>query len=626
MLPFPIDSSCVRIPMLSGSRFQAEILHSLATWKATASGLNIPFYRPHELVAQQFDGETPRGIDMNKYELPQVTKDVCSLLVSKQRHVDSDAKILEHFFPPDYIPKDPSMTVTLSKPNTSSAARLCVPVTVMVGVPGSSVDSMSRSICDISSASFDWSRVHIDLRKTAASNQSAQLEARVYSETVSALTQVLTRIADDRAHLTLPPRVMLAVTGYIDPITVACAVRTVATSSSVAVKLSAIITCVSATSVYVPDPKQAQKPFPKLFDQMAAGFATHILLINTGEVPSAHLQRLRYHIDHCNPFADIQVLSYHVFESSVTPLLAVDRFDSGYYKRYREVRFPKWDYSDKKQPSWTNYVSELDPHECPETHRFRLVAGMQRSKFVDVAVKILTPFATLSKTLESVHPLNTESKAPTGIRLAQSIAAEKFQLGTEPTDVSNTKTGLFTARTNPSAWCIEGRVAFEDEPGAVFEYACSGSYARLRESSMSSSASSDLELSITAVGINASKLHQLLLHCYTLANPVKQQLRTKLSITMEEKRALQKEHVSGCCGCGINTFALANLVLCARQWTRFLTATCSTASTTSTSTEGGTNSTPTCPSSSSSTSPRRTMRRRQQTSSPSALRSPSKTS
>lgn len=542
MLLFPIESSCIRIPMLSGSRFQAEILHSLSTWKTTASRLNIPFYRPHDLVAQQFEGETPRDGELKKYELPEVTKDTCARLVTKQRHIGGDAATVEQLFPSDYIPKDLSMNVTLPKPSATETTRLCIPVTVMVGVPGSDVDGMSRSICDIASASFDWSRVHIDLRKSAT-NQSAQFEARLYAETVSALSRVLSRIAEGHEHLTLPSRIMLAVNGYIDPITVACAVRKAAASSSIAVKLSAIIACVSATSVYIPDAKQAQMPFPKLFDQMAAGFATHILLTNTAEVSSAQLQRLRYHIDQCNPFADIQVLSYHVFESPVTPLLAVDRFENVYYKRHREAHYPTWEKDDGKHPAWTKYVSELDPHECPESHRFRLVPGMQRSKFVDMVVRVLTPFATLGKALESVHPLSAETKTPTGIRLARSIVAEKVQLGADLTDASNAKHELFAVKNCPSAWCVEGRVMFEDDPATVFEYVCSGSHARLRESSVGSDTLPDLELSATGVEINTTKLHQLLLNCYALANPVKQQMRTKLSVTMEEKRELQKEHV-----------------------------------------------------------------------------------
>ncbi|KAG6958365.1 hypothetical protein JG687_00009431 [Phytophthora cactorum] len=543
-IPFILDCQDLYIPMQSGSRFQDEVFRALEAWKVTAAALNISIYRTSDL-SEQFEGDTPRDRDSANFEVPRHVKSTCEVLVLKQAFVGQDARTVDNFFPRDFIPKDPNAVTTLSKPNTEDLSRLIVPVTVMLGIPGSGVQALGQSVCQISSANFEWVTVNVDLRDLELSKQQ-KMEASGYFEISDKLTRELDQIKSTAKTLRLPPRIMMSIVGYVDPITVVCAIRRAAGNSSLSSKIGAVINCVSATNVYLPDPLATQAPFPKLFDQMTAGFVTHTVLTNSSDVSSAILQRLRFHMDQVNPFADVIVLSHDVFEGPLTPLLAVDRFESAYYKQYRNSHFQDWDSpaSNSAAPMYTRYVAELEPTHAPVSYRFEIVPGMDRSKFSYLIAKTLTPFAAMTKAMDRVYPM--ENKSTKGIRIAQTIAAGKVRQDVQTFAATPYAEGVFSNGQSRSCWCVEGQVIFKDEPGCVYEYRSSGTFARLwvdaDHLSIKAGNLPSLELKITGQGLNAEKLRELLLNCYAHAEASPNQIRSKASISLDEKREIQRQH------------------------------------------------------------------------------------
>jgi hypothetical protein len=538
--------------MLSGTRFQDEVFRALEAWKVTAAALDIPIFRTSDL-SEQFEGETPRDHEVANFEVPFSVKPTCELLVRKQTFAGQDARTMAAFFPQDFIPKDPGAVTTLPKPNTDDTSRLCVPVTVLLGVPGSGARAMADAVCRIASASSEWVTVDIDLRDLEIAKQQ-QMEASGFFVISGKVAEALDQIQSAAKSLRLPPRIMLSVVGYIDPITVACAVRRAGHDSSIASKIGAVINCVSATNVYLPDPLSAQAPFPKVFDQMAAGFVTHTVLTNSSDVSPGVLQRLRFHMDQVNPFADVMVLSRDVFEGPLTPLLAVDRFESAYYKQYRSSHFREWDgasASNNAAPIYTRYVAELEPAHAPASFRFEIAPGMDRSKFSYLIAKTLTPFASMNKSMDRVYPM--ENKSTTGIRIAQTIALEKVRQDVHATPHSAaapSTEGVFSNGQSLSCWCVEGQVAFKDEPGCVYEYRSSGTFTRLWVDSdqLSSKAQRllSMEMKVTGQGLNADKLRELLLNCYAHAEASLNQVLSTTSISHDEKREIQRQHVRTC--------------------------------------------------------------------------------
>ncbi|KAI9996013.1 hypothetical protein PInf_013191 [Phytophthora infestans] len=351
-IPFTLDCQDIYIPMQSGSRFQDEIFRALEAWKDTAAALNIPIYRTSDL-SETFEGDTPRDHEGANFDVPNHVKSTCERLVLKQIFVGQDARTVEMFFPQHFIPKDPNAVTTLPRLNTEDISRLIVPVTIMLGIPGSGVQSLSQSVCQIASASFDWRR------------------------------------------------------------------------------------------------------------------------------SSVHSIRGRVELAH-----------------------------------------------------------------APVSYRFEIVPGMDWSKFSYLVAKTLTPFAAMAKATDRIYPM--ESKATKGIRIAQAIAVEKVRQDGQTSAATSFAEGVFSNGQSRSCWCVEGQVVFKDEPGCVYEYRSSGTFARLwvdadRLRNKAESLPS-LELKITGLGLNAEKLRDHLLNCYAHAEASPSQIRSKASITLDEKREIQRQH------------------------------------------------------------------------------------
>lgn len=561
-LPFAFASREVYIPLLSGTRFQEEILHVLATWKSTAEALEIPFYRPHDL-SLTIDGATPRvgnGSGASQ-ELPSVIRTTCAELVASRRSSAREStRISDALFPTWFIPKDANPVTTLGKPS-ADVRKLSVPITAMLGIPGSDVVRISQSVCDFSSGANDWVHVVVDARDAPSpAKTSAGYEQYVFDQIGCKLTKTLELIKANVNPL-VHPRIMLVVVGYVDVITVAAAIKRVGSRSVTvalpSVKVSALVACVSATNVYLPDALAAQSSFPKLFDQITAGFATHVVVTHSTDVSASQLGRLRFRIDHVNPFADVHVLAQDVFEGPITALLALDRFESAYYTRFRDAQFPHWD-ADRSDDSvgWKQYVAELEHELTPMSLRFEIAPGMERSRFLHLVGATLTPFAAFTKSLE---------KHIKGIRLAQALATDKVRAATasRATDSDARPGGARTNQITASAdsecgacWSVDARVVFTSEPTCVYHYVSTGSSARMRidvkraqpnddddSSSAAPSQQPSLEVAITGTDLNAAKVHALLLNCYAQVERSVAPLRTKASISIDEKRAIQQAHV-----------------------------------------------------------------------------------
>ncbi|KAJ0401983.1 hypothetical protein ATCC90586_008920 [Pythium insidiosum] len=528
-LPVPITSPSIALPLLAGTRFQEEILQALDTWKTTAAGLDIPLYRPHDLT--MYAGETPRdGSALAAAELAPVMAATCDSLVPRDRsgsHTRSKLQAIERLFPRAFIPRDSAPTTTLPKPR-ADRSKLLVPITVTLGLPGSAVETMAARICDLSSTDYDWVHNVVDARGMTG----AMSEEQVFAEIQRRMGSTLERIARD-SNVDLPPRVMLTVVGYVDPITVAAALKSLP-SPPATTKLSTIIACVSATNVCLAD---AQRPLPKLFDQLTPGFTTHVVVTHSNDVSASQLGRLRYRIDQTNAFTDIQVLPSDVFEGPITSLLAVERFDSVYYKAYREERFPQWG------TAWRQYVAETATPTPIESLRFELAPGIERTRFLECVAQHLTPCARFPKALlsDKIYPMEMSRTPPPGkgIRLAQTLATDKLLAPRSvPPEVLAAAVEEFG-----ECWCVEARLSFagDGEEQRAFEFVSTGTCARLRALQR---VPATLELQITGRHLNAAKINELMLKCYTNMDGAMRPLRNKVTLSLQEKREIQKQHMT----------------------------------------------------------------------------------
>lgn len=545
-IPIPFNTNEIYIPLQSGSRFQNEVFQALESWKDTTAALNIPIHRASD-SNKQLQEDTVRDREEAGFDIPSQIKATCEMLVSNQTFEDQDARTIDAFFPQDFISKDPSVDTTLSLQNAEDSNRLNISTTIMIGIPGSRVHALSELICKITSSNYAWLSVCVDLRDLNRSQQQ-KMEAFGYSVISDKITQALDQIKESAQTLRLPRRILISVTGYVDPITVACAVRCGAHNASLTSKIGAMITCVSAVNMYKPDPLATQEPFPKVFDQMAAGFVTHSIVTNSSNVSAAALQRLRYRMEQVNPFADVMVLSQDVFEGPLTSFLAVDQFESANYKQYRSIHFQGWENtcaSDSAIPLCTQYVAEMNHAHSPVTLCFEIAPGIDRSKFLRIITKTLTPFATMAKSMNQIYP-SENKKMVKGIRIAQAIAIGKVRQDVTFSSAKSCSKGGVLDGQSRSCWCVEGQIVFNDEPNCVYEYLSTGTLARLWIDPNHSKAAnlSSMKLRITGLGLNADNLRQLLLGCYDHADLSLNESRSKSSISMDEKREIQRQHAT----------------------------------------------------------------------------------
>jgi hypothetical protein len=521
VIPFRLKSSTIAVPLLAGTRFQEELLKVLGVWRTSASQLNIPFYRPDDTSSDGSLTARERG-NKNGAPLSPVLAKTVELLVKKR--TSSRQEIIDAYFPKWFIPKDSNPVTTLPKPKADTS-KMTIPITVLVGVPGSNVGLISDTIRDISQSTNNWIAVTVDTRN--AKNLTSSVE-RYTSEAIT--TQVKKALEDIKAKISTYqqyPRILLTVIGYVDPITIAQTLKSKQDKFSMSSKISSIISCLNASNLFIPDAYGSQSPLPKLIDQLTPGFVTHVVVSNSSQVSSGVLGRLRYRIDQTNPFAELQVLHSNVFEGPITPLLAVERFESAYYQSYRQEYFPKWE-SDPLR-----YVADANP--IPESVRLEISSGFDKQTFVELIGNTLTPYACC-KNISGFKTIG----ASKGIRLAQSIATEKV-LQSKTLANGDPIVAADTSKLG-NVWSIEGRVTFANDPSTIYEYLSTGSHANLRVLSDASASDGSFELKITGLKLDGDKLRNLVLTCFPHIHAV-EPLRTKLSVTLAEKREIQKKHV-----------------------------------------------------------------------------------
>lgn len=99
-----------------------------------------------------------------------------------------------------------------------------------------------------------------------------------------------------------------------------------------------------------------------------------------------------------------------------------------------------------------------------------------------------------------------------------------------------------------SCWCVEGTLFFSDDSSSLKRFVSTGTYYSLIDvHSEKQHLDERPRISITAPSSllpEEDALHELLASCYHLKEESMPTYRDRSSITLEEKRALQTEHVS----------------------------------------------------------------------------------
>ncbi|GLD91778.1 hypothetical protein PINS_up000311 [Pythium insidiosum] len=119
-----------------------------------------------------------------------------------------------------------------------------------------------------------------------------------------------------------------------------------------------------------------------------------------------------------------------------------------------------------------------------------------------------------------------------GIRTAQTLA---------PRDVPPEELAAAIEQFG-ECWCVEARLSFagDREEQRAFEFVSTGTSARLRALPRMPAT---LELQITGRQLRADKISELMLKCYTKMDGAVRPLRNKVTLTLQEKRDIQKQHV-----------------------------------------------------------------------------------
>ncbi|OQR91258.1 hypothetical protein ACHHYP_04841 [Achlya hypogyna] len=495
-VPVALEASAVALPLVAGTRMQTDVLRILDTWKASLVRHDIPFHRP---LRDAGDRDVPPGF------APGVAR-----VLGEDGAAAAKARLLPHGF----ISKAIAQVSTWVAPRSS--AQLCVPVTVLLGVPGSDVQLLSAALADISGATNAWHHVVVDGRLV---DQTA-LESSVMSSLHVKVGAALSAIAA-QASWELRPRVLVTVVGYVDCITVAAAFQAPPAYWVLPTKLSTLTACLSGAALVQPG---STHPLPKLWDQLTAGFATHVVVTSTAELSRTALHRVRTRIDAANPFADVFCLRSTVFEGDASALLVLDAFKSSEREAYRDRYFP----------GWATARAEASP--LGHAVGFTLGAAIDRARFLACVQHGLTPHASL-KSVTPGPSLKPASELK-GLRLAQSLAMAKVAQTLKvqsPAIPPERVAALVTACG--AVWSVEATVAFTEDDAHGYAYLNSGTKAMLKPVADSSGTCSFV---FTGAELNADALRALLLECCPAKHEAVRPLQPSISLAV--KRELQAQH------------------------------------------------------------------------------------
>lgn len=251
-------------------------------------------------------------------------------------------------------------------------------------------------------------------------------------------------------------------------------------------------------------------------DQLSAGFTTGIVVVHALEA-QGDLVMFRNRVNMCNPFAEVHLIPYNAFQSSVASLVNENAFHAKPVQQLRELFYQDWETKTSTKPS--------NPHFCLETASFQLKPGMQSSTFIGIVRDKLTPFSQAKKEV---------------LRMNSSV----FPAGTGKRDDFASSAYYF----HRSCWCVEGTLFFSDDSSSLKRFVSTGTYYSLIDvHSEKQHLDERPRISITAPSSllpEEDALHELLASCYHLKEESMPTYRDRSSITLEEKRALQTEHVS----------------------------------------------------------------------------------
>ncbi|KAF0715370.1 Aste57867_3407 [Aphanomyces stellatus] len=496
----PTSVASIALPLVAGSRMQESLLSVLDTWKQSATTHDIPFIKPatDDLEA------IPQGFQVG-----------CDALLDR----DSQESVKARFFPQWFISKAMSQVSAWTKPK--STAKLVVPVSIFVGLPGSDARLLASTLCDVSAGNNEWHHVVVDTRELPQDADTAQLIPKRLN---AALDAIQDQDNSTREHR---PRILLTVVGYVDPIAICAAVK-----RADKLKLSTVTTVVSGLTVFQPD---TANPYPKLWDQLTAGFVTAVILTHTQELSKTGLHRLRTRVDAANPFADVLCLRSNGLDGDLASLLAIDLFETSERQQYRRVHFPKWETS----PS--TYV--MAPSHAMSAVRFEMQLSVDRARFLACIQRGLCPHTTL-KAIAPIYPLAPPSTELKGLRLAQALAMEKVQqqsLSEKETAAIPDNIAAIAADCG-RVWTIEATLSFTDDTLHAYSYLNTGTKSFLRALPRVSPPSQVCTIAFTGANLRADKLRQLLLQSCPARHQVVPSVRQEISL--EEKRQIQAMHVT----------------------------------------------------------------------------------
>ncbi|ETV95746.1 hypothetical protein H310_10818 [Aphanomyces invadans] len=495
-------AASIALPLVAGSRMQICVLGVLDEWKASAAAHDIPFLKPATDALEPIPLGFQRG---------------CDALLGKS----PDSATRDRLFPQWCLSKAPS-PVPPSWTRPTSMATLVVPVTVFIGLPGSEVQSLATSLTELTARANAWHHVVVDTRELPA--DAADTAACIRTKVADALASIT---SSDVVGWLRRPRILVTVVGYVDPIGVCAAIE----STDRSLTLSTVIAVVSSVAVTVPE---SANPFPKLWDQLAAGFITTIVLTHTQELDHVCLHRLRTRVDAANPFADVLCLRSNSLDGDLTAFVALDEFNAPDRQRYRDVHFPSW------QVKPAAYAAPLPP--SVSAVRFEMQLQLDRTRFVACIHRGLSP----TSTLHSIAPVHPALPPPqlSGLRLAQALALEKV---TQSTLLGTTSDGHGVDLDDVAAivahvgqvWTVEASLAFTDDVHHGYTYLSTGTKSFLRP--QSSSPPTACTFAFTGANLQPEKLRQLLLQCCPSRHPAVAAIE---SVTLDEKRRIQALHVT----------------------------------------------------------------------------------
>lgn len=186
-LPIRPRSCTMALPLLSESSVFETLFNMLTVWKQSSIENDVPFQHP----ADEDESERNRKW-MSTFA--RGSDEIASARGDRQSH---------EAFPSWFLPRFTSITSGWTKKTSKGA----IPVSILLGIPGSDVNTIARTVADLSSQSNAWRTISIDARSSDMAD-----EDYVRKAIGDQIPAVVDQIYSLERHDTRP-RIMLAITG-----------------------------------------------------------------------------------------------------------------------------------------------------------------------------------------------------------------------------------------------------------------------------------------------------------------------------------------------------------------------------------------------------------------------------